>query len=66
MRTPAATPRAIYMVTTDVPPYENSGSVTPTTGNMPRHMRMFWNDWNMNMPAMPTVMSAEKVGRPGS
>ena len=46
---------AIIDANIEDPPYDTSGSGTPVTGMMPRHMPMFWKVWKANQQAMPAV-----------
>ena len=48
-----SSPIAISVANIEEPPYDTSGSGTPVTGMIPRHMPMFWNDWKPNQQAMP-------------
>lgn len=44
--TPCTTPIEIKVVTSDVPPDEKNGSVTPTTGSTDRHMPTLRTIWH--------------------
>ena len=48
-------PSAIIEANIEDPPYDTSGSGTPVTGMMPRHIPMFWKVWKANQQAMPAA-----------